>query len=150
MQVILLEKVKNLGNLGDSVKVKPGYGRNFLVPQGKAVYATTKNVALFNEKKAEIEAKAEQDLAAARKRSEALLALSNIVIAAHAGDEGKLYGSVGSREIADAVSSSGVELAKHEVLLPNGPFRTVGEHEVNLSLHSDVQLVIKFTVTGQE
>jgi len=150
MQVILLEKVKNLGNLGDTVNVKSGYGRNYLVPEGKAVFATKQNIALFSEKKAEFEAKAADDLTKAQKRSEDLQALNDIVILAHAGDEGKLFGSVGAREISDAVSKLGVKLAKTEVLLPNGPYRAVGEHEVQLSLHSDVQLAIKFTIKGEE
>ncbi len=150
MQVILKEKVRNLGNLGEVVNVKPGYGRNYLVPQGKAVFATKKNIELFNEQKASLEAKAAADLAQAQKRSEALQALDNIIIKAHAGDEGKLFGSVGSREIADAVTTRGVELAKHEVLLPNGAFRNTGEFEVQLSLHSDVQLQIKITIKGEE
>lgn len=150
MQVILLEKVKNLGNLGETVNVKPGYGRNYLVPQGKAVFATKKNIESFAEKKAEFEARAAAGLADANKRAEELQALSNIVITAHAGDEGKLFGSVGAREIADAVSTMGVELAKHEVLLPTGPFRKTGEFEVQLSLHSDVQFPIKFTIKGEE
>lgn len=150
MQLILLEKVTNLGNLGDTVKVKSGYGRNFLVPQGKAVYATKKNITHFAERKGELEAKAQAVLEQAKKRAAAVLALTNIVIKAHAGDEGKLYGSVGSREISDAVSTMGVELAKKEVLLPNGPLRNVGEHEVALSLHTDVELTIKFTIVGEE
>jgi len=150
MQIILLEKVKNLGNLGDTVNVKSGYGRNFLVPQGKAVFATKKNIESFNDRKADFEAKAAAGLASAQKRSEELQALDNIIIKAHAGDEGKLFGSVGSREIADAVTTRGVELAKNEVLLPNGAFRNTGDYEVQLSLHSDVQLTIKITVKGEE
>ena len=150
MQLILLEKVTNLGNLGETVKVKAGYGRNFLVPQGKAVYATKKNIQHFAERKGELEAKAQVGLEQAQKRAAAISALANIVIKAHAGDEGKLYGSVGAREISDAVTTMGGELAKKEVLLPNGPLRNVGEHEVNLSLHTDVQLALKFTIVGEE
>ncbi len=150
MQLILLEKVKNLGNLGDVVNVKPGYGRNYLVPEGKAVFATKNNIALFAEKKADLEAKAAGQLTNAQKRAEALSALEIVVITAHAGDEGKLFGSVGSREISQAVATLGVELAKHEVLLPNGPVRTVGEHEIQLSLHSDVQVAIRIVVKAED
>lgn len=150
MQLILLEKVTNLGNLGETVKVKAGYGRNFLVPQGKAVYATKKNIEHFADRKGELEAKAQVGLEQAQKRAAAISVLTNVVIKAHAGDEGKLYGSVGAREISDAVTTMGVELAKKEVLLPNGPLRNVGEHEVNLSLHTDVQSTLKFTVVGEE
>ncbi|MBP9722478.1 MAG: 50S ribosomal protein L9 [Gammaproteobacteria bacterium] len=150
MQLILLEKVKNLGNLGDIVSVKPGYGRNFLVPHGKAVFATKQNVAHFEERKADLEAKASGILENAKKRAEALAALENIVITAHAGDEGKLFGSVASREISEAVTTTGVELAKNEILLPNGPIRTIGEHEVQLNLHSDVQLSIKILVKSED
>lgn len=150
MQLILLEKVKNLGNLGDVVNVKPGYGRNYLVPEGKAVFATKNNIALFAEKKADLEAKAAGQLTNAQKRAEALSSLESVVITAHAGDEGKLFGSVGSREISQAVATLGVELAKHEVLLPNGPVRTVGEHEIQLSLHSDVQVTVKILVKAED
>lgn len=150
MQLILLEKVNNLGNLGDLVNVKSGYGRNYLVPQGKAVFATKENLVKFEEKKAELEARAAATLEAATKRAEEIQALTNIVVKSHASEEGKLYGSVGSREISDALTSKGVEVSKSEVLLPNGPIRSTGEHEVQLSLHSDVKIAISLTVEGDE
>ncbi len=149
MNVILLEKVQNLGAMGDQVKVRGGFGRNFLIPQGKAVPATASNVASFNEKRAELEAKAAEKLSAAQARAEALTAL-NIEIAGKAGDEGKLFGSIGTRDIAEAVSAAGVELAKIEVSLPEGPIRNVGDFEIALQLHADVSATVKVTVVGQE
>ena len=150
MQLILLEKIKNLGGLGDLVNVKSGYGRNYLVPQGKAVFATEQNKTAFAEKKTELEAKAAANLAQAQKRAEEIQALENVKIKSHASDEGKLYGSVGAREIADAVTSLGLELSKSEVLLSNGPLRTIGEHEVQLSLHSDVKSTVRIVVEGDK
>jgi large subunit ribosomal protein L9 len=150
MQLILLEKVTNLGNLGDIIKVKPGYGRNFLIPQGKAIFATKNNLAFFEQKKAELEAKATGDFEQSKKRAQQISELTDITISAHASDEGKLYGSVGSREIANAVTTRGIELLKQEVLLPNGPLRTVGEHEVRLKLHTDVTAILKVNVIGDE
>ena len=131
MQVILLDKVANLGSLGDQVNVKAGYARNFLVPQGKAVPATKKNIEFFEARRAELEAKLAEVLAAAN-------ALETVTIASKAGDEGKLFGSIGTRDIADAVTAAGVEVAKSEVRLPNGVLRTTGEHEVSFQVHSEV------------
>ena len=136
MQVILLDKVANLGSLGDQVNVKAGYARNFLVPQGKAVPATKKNIEFFEARRAELEAKLAEVLAAANARAEKINALETVTIASKAGDEGKLFGSIGTRDIADAVT--GVEVAKSEVRLPNGVLRTTGEHEVSFQVHSEV------------
>lgn len=150
MQLILLEKVNNLGSLGDLVNVKSGYGRNYLVPQGKAIFATKENLAKFEERKAELEAKEAANLEEAKNRAEQIKALGIVTIKSHASDEGKLYGSVGAREISDAVASLGVELCKSEVLLPNGPIRSTGDHEVQLSVHSDVKFAINVLVEGDE
>lgn len=149
MEVILLEKVENLGNLGDRVKIKPGYGRNFLIPQGKATSATPGNVARFEERRAELEKAAADALAAANARREALEALSGVTVAAKAGDEGKLFGSVGTTDIAHAISEAGVAVERHEVRLPEGPFRAVGEYEVEVHLHSDVNAAVKLTVAAE-
>ncbi|MBS0923549.1 50S ribosomal protein L9 [Providencia sp. JGM181] len=138
MQVILLDKVANLGSLGDQVNVKSGYARNFLVPQGKAVPATKKNVEFFEVRRAELEAKLADVLAAAQARAAAVTALGSVTLASKAGDEGKLFGSIGTRDIADAITAAGVKVAKSEVRLPNGVLRTTGDHEVHFQLHSDV------------
>ncbi|PIJ52057.1 50S ribosomal protein L9 [Erwinia sp. OLTSP20] len=144
MQVILLDKVTNLGSLGDQVNVKAGYARNYLVPQGKAVPATKKNIEFFETRRAELEAKQAETLAAANARAEKINALGNVTIASKAGDEGKLFGSVGTRDIADAVTVAGVEITKSEVRLPEGVLRTTGEHEVSFQVHSEV--IAKLTV----
>ncbi|AXH63748.1 50S ribosomal protein L9 [Providencia huaxiensis] len=138
MQVILLDKVANLGSLGDQVNVKSGYARNFLVPQGKAVPATKKNIEFFEARRAELEAKLADVLAAAQARAAAVTALGSVTLASKAGDEGKLFGSIGTRDIADAITAAGVQVAKSEVRLPNGVLRTTGDHEVHFQLHSDV------------
>ena len=149
MEVILLEKVQNLGELGDKVKVKPGYGRNYLVPSGKATPATAENVAAFEQRRAELEKAQAERLGTAEARAEQLRD-KTVTIKAKAGTEGKLYGSVGTREIADAVSETGVTLEKHEVLLPDGALRETGEHEVALHLHSDIDVSIKVVVEAEE
>src|SRR5690554_1239444 len=136
MEVILLEKVANLGSLGDKVNVKSGYGRNFLLPYGKAVPATEANVKAFEERRAELEKAAAESLAAAQARAEALEGAS-FTITSKAGDEGRLFGSIGVRDIADAVSAAGTEIEKSEVRLPEGPIRTIGEFDVELQLHTD-------------
>jgi large subunit ribosomal protein L9 len=138
MEVILLENIGNLGGLGDKVDVKAGYGRNFLVPQGKAVPATRDNIAEFETRRAELEAAAAATLAAAEKRAEALNALQPIAIGANAGEEGKLFGSVGTRDIAEALTAAGCEVDKSEVRLPAGPLRELGEFEVDIQVHGDV------------
>lgn len=149
MEVILLEKVRNLGGLGDQVKVKSGYGRNYLLPTGKAVMATKTNVAMFEERRAELEAKANEQLSAAQARAEKLAALGVVTIAARAGDEGKLFGSVTAADIADAVSAAGVEVAKSEVKLPEGPLRNTGDFELQVVLHTDVEQSINVQVVAE-
>jgi large subunit ribosomal protein L9 len=148
MEVILLEKVDNLGSLGDKVSVKPGYGRNFLIPSGKAVAATKTNVAEFEARRAELEKQAAEALAAAEARKAKLDELS-VTIGRKAGDEGRLFGSVGTADIADAVTEAGVELEKREVRLPEGPFHTTGEFEVQLHLHTDVDATLKLTIVAE-
>lgn len=146
MQLILLQKVVNLGGLGDKVDVKPGYGRNYLVPQGKAVPATAANLAEFEAKRAEYEAKAQASLDAANGRL-AKLADASVSIAANASPEGKLYGSVGPREIADALTKQlGVSVNKSEVVMGEGPLRNTGEFEVVVHLHADVETTVKVVV----
>ncbi len=148
MELILLEKVLNLGDLGDKVKVKPGYGRNFLVPQGKAVPATKANIAEFEARRAELEKAALAKLSSAEDRLKALEGLE-LNLAANASEEGKLYGSIGPREIADAVSAQGLKLEKAEVIMGEGPIRYTGEHDVLLHLHADVETTIKVTVEAE-
>lgn len=148
MELILLEKVLNLGDLGEKVQVRPGYGRNYLVPQGKAVPATAENVAMFEARRAELEAAAAQKLEAASGRSAALQGLV-VEITANASDEGKLYGSIGPREIADAVSAMGHPLNKSEVIMGEGPIRTTGEHEVLIQLHADVETTISVNISAE-
>ena len=149
MQLILLQKVVNLGNLGDKVDVKPGYGRNFLVPQGKAVPATAANLAEFEAKRADYEAKAKDALDAATAR-QGKLADASVTISANASPEGKLYGSVGPREIAEAMTKQlGVEVNKSEVVMGEGPFRNTGEHEVIVHMHADVESTVKVVVVPE-
>lgn len=138
MQIILLDKVANLGSLGDQVNVKAGYARNFLIPQGKAVPATKKNVEFFETQRAELEAKLTDALKAAEERAAEINALVKVTIASKAGDEGRLFGSIGTRDIADAVKARGINVSKSEVRLPNGVLRTVGEHEVSFQVHGEV------------
>lgn len=138
MQVILLDKIVHLGNVGDQVNVKSGFARNFLIPQGKAVMATKANIEHFEARRAELEEKAAQALAAAVDRAARLEALGSVTIASKAGDEGRLFGSIGTRDIADAITAKGVEVAKSEVRLPNGLIRTLGEHEVTFQFHGEV------------
>lgn len=149
MHVVLLQKVKNLGNLGDKVKVKPGYGRNYLVPQGKAVAATESNVAEFEKRRAEYEAKANQVLSGAEARKAAVEG-ATITIKANASPEGKLFGSVGPRDIADAFSAAGKPLSKSEVVMGEGPIRHTGEFEIHVHLHADVHTVVKVHVVADE
>lgn len=137
MEVILLEKIRNLGNLGDKVSVKGGYGRNYLIPQKKAVFASAKNVEAFEERRAELEKKAQQDLAKAEQRAAKINDIT-VVITAMASDEGKLYGSVGISEIIAALKEKGVEVNKREVVMPEGPFHSIGGHTVEIHVHSDV------------
>ncbi len=149
MNVILLEKIRNLGDLGEQVSVAAGYGRNFLIPQGKAVPATEANVKHFEERRAELEAKAADELAAAQARAEKLAALT-VTIPANAGDEGKLFGSVGTTDIAAAATEAGVELAKKEVRMPEGAIRTTGEFDIVVNLHTDVDATVKVNVVAED
>jgi large subunit ribosomal protein L9 len=148
MEVILLEKVGKLGALGDRVTVKGGYARNFLLPQGRAVMANETNVAEFEARRAELEKAAADALAAAQARAQGLDSV-NIAITAKAGDEGKLFGSIGTRDIAEAASVQGLTLDKSEVRLPEGPLRTVGEHAVQVQLHAEVFATVTVAVTGE-
>ena len=149
MEVILLEKVENLGNLGDKVNVKPGYGRNFLIPGGKATAATAANLAAFEERRAELEKVAAEALAAAESRKATLEAIS-LTITAKAGDEGKLFGSVGSMDIVEAVKAAGVDIEKKEVRMPEGPIHELGTSEVGIHLHSDVDVSLSVVVVAAE
>lgn len=147
MNVILLEKVKNLGDLGDTVKVKPGYGRNFLLPQGKALPATDNNRKVFEARKAELMAKANDSINAAKARAEKLAGKA-LTIKALAADEGKLYGSIGPGDVARAAQAAGLDLKKSEIEMPNGPIRQVGTSDITARLHTEV--AITFTVTVVE
>ncbi len=149
MEVILLQKVANLGNIGDKVKVKPGYGRNFLLPQGKATAATAANLAAFEARRTEFEAKAAGDLDSARSRA-AKLEGHKLTITAKAGNEGKLFGSIGTGDIAEAFGRDGLEVARSEVRMPNGQIRMVGEHHVTVHLHADLDVEIPVTVVAEE
>ncbi|MBB1475332.1 MULTISPECIES: 50S ribosomal protein L9 [Shewanella] len=149
MNVILLDKVANLGSLGDQVSVKAGYARNFLLPYGKAVVANAANTEVFETRRAELEAKVAAELAAATVRAEKLTALEVVVIASKAGDEGKLFGSIGNRDIADAVTAAGVALAKSEVRLPLGALRTTGSFEVEVQVHTEVKAVVKISIVAE-
>ena len=148
MEVILLEKIANLGNLGDRVTVKPGYGRNYLIPRGKATAATAENVARFETSRAELESTATESLTTARSRAEELAQLI-VTLAAKAGNEGRLFGSVGAADIADAVSAAGYQLKKQEVRLAQGPIRQIGEYDVTVQLHSDVKTHIRVNVIAE-
>ena len=149
MEVILLEKIHKLGNLGDQVRVKSGYGRNYLIPSGKAVSASPENVKKFEARRAELEQAQAEALDKAKARAEQLNKVS-ITLARKAGAEGKLFGSVGTVDISEAVSQTGVKLAKHEVRLPHGPFRVLGEHEVVIHLHADVEAKIRINIVAEE
>jgi large subunit ribosomal protein L9 len=148
MEVILLEKIENLGVMGDKVNVKPGYGRNYLIPKGKAAPATEANIAAFEARRADLEKAAAETLATAEARRDRLVDM-NITITAKAGDEGKLFGSIGTADIADAINATGVTIERHEVRLPTGAFRQVGEYDVELHLHSDVNTTIKLTIAAE-
>lgn len=148
MEVILLERVENLGNLGDKVNVKPGYGRNFLIPGGKAQAATADNVAAFEARRAELEKNAEEVLTTAEARKTALEAVK-VTILANAGEEGKLFGSVGPADIASAVIAAGVDIEKKEVRMPEGPLREVGEFEVGIHLHTDINTSLTVIIEAE-
>jgi large subunit ribosomal protein L9 len=149
MELILLQKVRNLGTLGDKVVVKPGYGRNFLLPQGKAVRVNAANLAAFEQRRTEYEAKADSLLADAQAR-QAKLADASVTISAHASAEGKLFGSVGPRDIAEALSAAGYTVNKNEVILGEGPLRNTGEYDVAVHLHADIHTTVKVIVVGDK
>jgi len=148
MNVILLEKVQNLGDLGESVNVKSGYGRNYLIPKGIAVPATPVNVEKFEARRAELEKIASEKLAAAESRKQSMSGLV-VEMTHNAGEEGKLFGSIGTAEIADSITSRGVEVSKREVKLPNGPIRQVGDHEIEIELMSDVVATVTIKVIAE-
>lgn len=148
MDVILLERVANLGNLGDKVTVKAGYGRNFLIPFSKAVPATKENVEAFEARRAELEKSANEKLAAAEKRA-AEMAEIELTLTAKAGDEGKLFGSIGSRDLAEAITGAGVKVAKSEIRMGEGPIRATGEYDIAIQLHTDVAATIKVFVEAE-
>jgi large subunit ribosomal protein L9 len=149
MEVILLQKVANLGNIGDRVKVKSGYGRNFLLPKGKATVATADNIAKFESRRAEIEKAAKVDLDAAQARATKLEGLK-LTLTARAGGEGKLFGSIGTTDIADGIRKAGHEIERSEVRLPNGPIRQAGEHVVQVHLHTDLTVDLPVVIIGEE
>ncbi len=148
MEIILLEKVASLGVLGDRVKVKPGYARNFLIPRGKATEATAANLARFEARRAELERIAAESLAKARTRAEQLAELI-VTLSVKTGGEGRLFGSVGPADIANAVSAAGIELQKQEVRLPTGSIRQIGEYDVDLHLHGEVRTQIRVNVIAE-
>jgi large subunit ribosomal protein L9 len=145
MQVILLEKIRNLGALGDKVKVKPGYGRNFLIPQKKAVFATAENVKTFESKRAEFEKKAAQIYAKAEERGSKLRDIT-LVITAQASDEGKLYGSIGVSELKDAFAAKSVEVSKREIIMTDGAFQSIGQFSVDVQVHSDLVVAVQVEI----
>lgn len=149
MQVILLDKIVHLGNVGDQVNVKSGFARNFLIPQGKAVMATKANIEQFEARRAELEEKTAKALAAALNRAERLEALGSVTIASKVGDEGRLFGAITTRDIAEAVTAAGVEIAKSEVRLPNGPIRTLGDHDIRFQLHGEVFASLNVIVVAE-
>jgi large subunit ribosomal protein L9 len=149
MDVILLQKVANLGNIGDRVKVRSGYGRNFLLPGGKATLATPDNVARFEARRAELERLAHEHFASAEERA-AVLKEFKLTIIAKAGTEGKLFGSIGTADIAEAATRDGQKIERSEVRLPSGPLRTVGEHVVSVHLHADIDVPLHITIVAEE
>lgn len=149
MEVILLEKMRNLGALGDKVKVKSGFARNFLIPQGKAVYATKENISKFEQRRTELEALAKEKLATAVERQQKLNNLPLITLSAKAGEEGKLFGSIGTRDIAEAINKNGGEVEKREIILSEGSIRKLGEYEIRIELEADVTAHVKLTVIAE-
>jgi large subunit ribosomal protein L9 len=149
MEVILLQKVANLGNIGDRVKVKSGFGRNYLLPSGKATVATPEHIAAFEARRTELEAMAAGELVGAQARAK-LLEGFTLTMTAKAGNEGKLFGSIGTADVADACKAAGHEIERSEVRLPGGPLRMVGEHVVTLHLHADVDVDLPVTIVAEE
>ncbi|MBZ9559304.1 MULTISPECIES: 50S ribosomal protein L9 [Modicisalibacter] len=148
MEVILLDKIGKLGALGDKVTVKPGYGRNYLVPYGLAVPATKENVSAFEAQRAELEAQAADRQREAEARAEQLNDIE-LSLVAKAGDEGKLFGSIGPRDLADALSQAGIDVAKSEVRMPEGPIRATGEYDIQLHLHAEVDATVRIVVVAE-
>ena len=149
MEVILLQKVANLGSIGDKVKVKPGYGRNYLLPQGKAALCTPANLKKFEERRAELEKLASDELESAKLRATQLEGFK-LTLAAKAGTEGKLFGSIGTADVAEAVTKAGIRVERAEVRLPGGPLRMIGEHHVKLHLHTDIEIDLPVTIVAEE
>jgi large subunit ribosomal protein L9 len=149
MDVILLQKVANLGNIGDRVKVRSGYGRNFLLPQGKATVATPDNVARFEARREELEKAAREHMTSAQERATALKDFK-LIITAKAGTEGKLFGSIGTSDIAEALGKQGFKVERSEVRMPNGPLRMVGDHSVGLHLHADIDVPVAVSIVAEE
>jgi large subunit ribosomal protein L9 len=149
VEVILLEKMRNLGALGDKVRVKPGFARNFLIPQGKAAYANKDNLAKFEERRAELEKIAAERHQKAIERQQALSSLAAITITAKAGEEGKLFGSIGIRDIIDAIQKAGGVVEKREVRLPSGTLRMLGEYDITIELDSDITATVKVNIVSE-
>lgn len=149
MQVILLQRIVNLGKLGETVNVKAGYGRNYLIPQGKALPPTEANIAKFEARRAELEAQEAAELAEAQKRADSLSDV-NVIMRAKSGDEGKLFGSIGARDIADALTKSGLQVDRSEVKMPEGAFRQIGEYKVTIQLHHDISADILVTILSED
>ncbi len=150
MEVILLQKVENLGNLGDKVKVKAGFGRNFLIPKGKATAATAANLAAFEVRRAQLEREAQVALDKAAARKSEFDAAGAIVLSSKAGAEGKLFGSIGTVDLAEAFARKGIKVERRELRLPHGPIRVIGEHSVEVHLHSDVNVTVPVTIKPEE
>ena len=148
MQVLLLEKIRNLGDLGDQVNVKPGYGRNYLIPRGKAAAANAKNKAEFEARRAELEKARAVTFTEAKVRAEKM-AGATVQIVRKVGEEGKLFGSVGTHDIAEAMTAAGFPLARAEIHMPEGPIKAVGDFEIPVSLHAEVHLKIIVSVIGE-
>ncbi|NNF52605.1 MAG: 50S ribosomal protein L9 [Gammaproteobacteria bacterium] len=149
MEIILLDRVENLGDIGDTVKVKPGYARNYLLPQGKAATATPENLKKLEARRSELEREAAEDLAAAKARAGTIENL-RLEISAKAGTEGKLFGSVGTVDIAEAAKARGIEIERSEIRMPDGPIRVAGDHDVDIHLHSDITVPVVVVVVGEE
>lgn len=149
MQIILLEKIDNLGGIGDQVKVKAGYGRNYLLPQGKAALATKDNVAKFEAIRADLEKRAAGELKAAQDRAEKIAEL-DLTITSKAGSEGKLFGSIGTFDIVEAYEKAGCPVERSEVRLPDGPLRVVGDHQIEIHLHTDVNVPVTLNIVAEE
>ena len=149
MEVILLEKLGKLGNIGDIANVKAGYGRNYLIPQGKALFATKANLEEFETRRADLEAAAANKMEKAQMRAEKLVEIASVTISANAGDEGKLFGSVGTREIEEAVNNAGGDITKSEINMPEGAIRNIGEYSVEVQLHTDVTQAITVVVEAE-